>query len=112
MRGVTPTDTPRRSVRVHGPALRLVRVLRGRTIGDLARKSGVSTSFLARVERGVKHGVRHDVFAALVAELAPDDPRALMADPYAGARVPAQRSGEAPMKRAGAVLSTPAGPSN
>jgi transcriptional regulator with XRE-family HTH domain len=111
MRGVTPTDTPRDAVKVNGAALRLVRVLRGRTIGDLAKRSGVSTSFLARVERGVKHGMRRAAFEILAAELAAD-PRALMADPYAGVRVPAQRSGGAHMKRTGAVLSTPAGPSN
>lgn len=80
---MTPNHAPRGSVQVHGPALRLVRTLRGRSIGSLARRSGVSTSFLARIERGVKHGVSRDTFALLAAELEVDDPRALMLAPYA-----------------------------
>lgn len=77
-------------MKVNGPALRLVRTLRGRTIGSIARPSGVSTSFLARVERGVKDGVRRDVFDKITEELAVEDARALMLAPYA---VPAHRAG-------------------
>lgn len=73
------------SVQIHGPVLRHLREQHGRTIGQLARAAGVSTSFLARVERGVKRGVGADVFRTLVAELELTDPRVLCATPYAPA---------------------------
>jgi predicted transcriptional regulator len=93
---VNRTAAPRGSVvKVNGYALRLVRTLRGRTIGSLARPSGVSTSFLARVERGVKHGMRRDVFDRIAAELAVQDARALMAEPHREVcAIPAQRAGD------------------
>lgn len=69
------------SVRVHGPALRYIRQLSGRTIGSLAREAGVSTSFLAQVERGVRPGMTTPVFEVLVRELQISDPRVLMSNP-------------------------------
>jgi hypothetical protein len=79
---------------VNGYALRLVRELRGRTIGSLARPSGVSTSFLARVERGEKQGVRQDVFDTITGELEVTDARALMAEPHGLCVIPAPRAGD------------------
>lgn len=105
---MTHTLAPRGSVKVNGPALRLVRTLRGRSIGHLARRTGVSVSFLARVERGVKHGVGHELFEAITAELAVADPRALMLAPYA----PSPGPRRATTKGAGSVRHTPARPRN
>jgi transcriptional regulator with XRE-family HTH domain len=73
------------SVQVHGPALRHVRQYRGTTVAQLARVAGVSTSFLAAVERGDRRGVTRRVFDALVSELDLADPRVLLVDPYGGA---------------------------
>jgi hypothetical protein len=42
----------------------------------------VSTSFLAAVERGTRHGMRVTVFRALLAALGLEDPRVLLADPH------------------------------
>lgn len=85
------------SVQIHGPALRCVREMAGRSIGQLARAAGCSTGFLARVERGVKRGVNEHVFAVLVAELGLDDPRVILVDPYGVAnRQPMAYSGLQP----------------
>lgn len=72
------------SVQVNGPALRFVRETRGLSGARLARAVGVSTSFVAAVERGVRRGVRAEVFVALVRELGLLDPRAVLARPYEG----------------------------
>lgn len=70
------------SVQIHGPALRHVRQHRGATVAQLAKAAGVSTSFLAAVERGDRRGVSGRVFGVLVAELDLADARVLLVDPY------------------------------
>jgi len=71
------------AVRLNGPALRTIRELRGVSCTALARAVGADHSFLARVERGEKRGVREATFVALVRELRLSDPRAILADPFA-----------------------------
>lgn len=71
------------SVQINGPALRVIRQLVGVSCSVLAREVGTDVSFLARVERGEKRGVRPETFERLVAVLGVDR-RALMAHPYAG----------------------------
>lgn len=90
-----PAERDSGSLQINGPALRHVREGRGRTIGQLARVVGVSTSFLAALERGTRRGVRPSVFRGLVAELALNDPRVVLADPYA---VPPERLAAWPME--------------
>lgn len=71
-------------IQIHGPAMRAVRGRAGVTLARIATSAGVSVSFLAQVERGVKRAVRPQVFAAIVTELALADGRALLVNPYAG----------------------------
>lgn len=70
------------SAQINGPALRHVRISRGRSIASLARPAGVSTSFLAHIERGSKRGLRVDALRVVVAELGLSDFRVLLCDPY------------------------------
>jgi transcriptional regulator with XRE-family HTH domain len=69
-------------VQINGPALRTIRELRGMSCSALARAVGTDISFLARVERGEKRGVRMETFERLAWELRISDPRALMVNPF------------------------------
>lgn len=70
------------SIKVNGPALRFVRQAFGLSLADVADAAGISVGFLARVERGEKHGVRRETFERIAYRLAPVDPRVLMVNPY------------------------------
>lgn len=74
------------SVQINGPALRTIRELTGVSCSALARAVGADVSFLARVERGEKKGVRRETFERIVWELRLPDPRAILVNPY-GANV-------------------------
>lgn len=76
------------SVLVNGPALRFVRRAKGRTVPQLARAAGVSTSFLAALERGARRGARTAVLRRVVDELGLDDVRVLLVDPFGPSRLP------------------------
>lgn len=70
------------SVQINGPALRLIRERSGISCSALARSVGTDISFLARVERGEKRGVRRETFERLCWELEVPDPRAILANPF------------------------------
>jgi len=73
--------SPAEVVQINGPALRAIRELHGVSGSALARAVGVDQSFLARIERGEKHGMRRDAFEAVVDALG-IDPRAIEANPF------------------------------
>lgn len=77
-------DHPRAvtSVQLNGPALRCIRERSGMSCSALARAVGADVSFLARVERGEKRGVRVETFERLVKTLRIGDPRAILAAPF------------------------------
>lgn len=70
------------SVHLNGPALRTIRELLGVSCSALARAVGTDVSFLARVERGEKKGVRRETFERICWELGLHDPRAILVNPY------------------------------
>jgi transcriptional regulator with XRE-family HTH domain len=55
--------------RVDGDAVRRLRIRAGLTVTDLAKKVGVSVSFLSRVERCVQHGMSPPTFNRLAEAL-------------------------------------------
>lgn len=71
------------SVRLHGPALRVIRELTGMSCSALARAVGTDVSFLARVERGEKRGVGRGTYERIVQALGIDG-RAILLDPFDG----------------------------
>lgn len=79
---VVNSDGTETSVQVNGPSLRFVRSSRRRSVASLAKAVGVSTSFLAAVERGDRIGMRTEVFERVVTALGLSDDRVLRVDPY------------------------------
>ena len=73
---------PRTTVEIHGPALRTIRVLSGVGVRELALRVKKDRSYIAHLELGHKRRVSPDVFNALVAALALEDRRAILAGPY------------------------------
>ncbi len=71
------------SVQINGPALRCIRERSGISCTALARAVFTDVSFLARVERGEKRGVRRETFERLCWELEISDPRAILVNPFA-----------------------------
>ncbi|MEU7817074.1 helix-turn-helix transcriptional regulator [Pseudonocardia sp. NPDC049154] len=69
------------AVAINGPALRAIRERSGISCSALAREVGADVSFLARVERGEKRGVRMETFERLCFHLE-IDPRAIMENPF------------------------------
>lgn len=69
----------KRSVDIHGYALRVIREARGRKTADLADKLGCDRSYIARIETGHARRVSPEFYAALLAELQIEDHRALLA---------------------------------
>lgn len=69
---------PSRSVEVHGPALREIRVLRGRKVGELAKAVECDRSYITHLEVGTKRTVSPEFYARLCTELGVDH-RALLA---------------------------------
>jgi transcriptional regulator with XRE-family HTH domain len=67
--------------KVNGAALRAIRELRGVSCTALAKTIEVDVSFLARIERGEKLGIRRESFERMVFALG-IDPRAIMLDPW------------------------------
>lgn len=76
------------SVQINGPALRTIRERSGISCSALARAVGADVSFLARVERGEKRGVRAETYERLCWELEIGDPRALLVNPYGDISTP------------------------
>lgn len=72
------------SVQINGPALRCIRERSGISCSALARAVGADVSFLARVERAEKRGVRRETFERLCYELEIGDPRAILVNPFGG----------------------------
>lgn len=73
------TQTSRRTVEVHGYALRVIRELRGRRVAEFAAALGVDRSYITHLENGSKRRVSPEFYASLCHELQIDDPRALLA---------------------------------
>lgn len=69
------------SVQINGPALRAIRERTGVSCSALARSVGADGSFLARVEKGEKRGVRRETYDRLAAALHIDG-RAILVNPY------------------------------
>lgn len=67
-------------IEVHGYALRVIREARGRKPAELAKALHVDRSYLAHLEVGTKRRVSPEFYAALLAELAISDHRALLAN--------------------------------
>ncbi|OKK06449.1 hypothetical protein AMK26_10555 [Streptomyces sp. CB03234] len=66
---------PRATYEVDGAAIRKIRMSRGQSIADLARIAGLTSSYLSRLETGVRRRTRPPTYLALRAALglAPDD---------------------------------------
>lgn len=77
-----PRTTPRRTVEIHGFALREIREGRGRKVADLATKLGCDRSYITHIENGTKTKVSAEFYASLLAELVVDDYRVLLANPH------------------------------
>jgi len=75
---VSPTG-PRRTVEIHGYALRIIREARGRRTLELAEALGVDRSYITKIETGHSRRVGAAFYNALLAELHIDDYRALLA---------------------------------
>jgi transcriptional regulator with XRE-family HTH domain len=91
-----PRQTPRRTVEIHGYALRVIREARGRSVADLAAKlpgrnpdKGCDRSYITHIENGTKTEVSAEFYNALIAELHLDDYRVLLANPHVATAVPA-----------------------
>lgn len=74
-----PPTKPRRTVEVHGYALRVIREARGRRVADLAEALGVDRSYITHIENGTKRVVSAEFYGALCGELMVEDQRALLA---------------------------------
>lgn len=65
---------PQRStVEVDGPAIRMIRKLRGLDMSTLASQAGISANYLSRLETGTRRRVRPSVYAALRRHLGATD---------------------------------------
>jgi transcriptional regulator with XRE-family HTH domain len=69
------------SIKIHGYACRLIRELKGRAVGDLARALQVDRSYITRIELGYATSVSSVFYARLLRELGISDHRVLMANP-------------------------------
>lgn len=69
------------TIRIHGYACRTIRELKGRAVGELAKKLGVNRSYITRIELGYAPRVSSVFYSRLLAELGISDHRVLMADP-------------------------------
>lgn len=76
---MSPTG-PRRTVEIHGYALRIIREARGRKTAELADSLGVDRSYIAKIETGHSRRVSAPFYNALLIELKVDDYRALLAE--------------------------------
>lgn len=74
-------QAPRPTFEVDGAAIRKIRMSRGLPIADVARRTGISRSYLTRLEIGVRRHMRPHTYAALrsALELPPDNTQ-LLAD--------------------------------
>jgi len=83
-------DAPRmiavQMIAVQGPALRAIREARGRKIVELAQRVGVDRSFITNVETGQLRRIDAEIYTSILRELRISDHRALMANPFDGAR--------------------------
>ncbi|MFE1903853.1 helix-turn-helix domain-containing protein [Streptomyces gardneri] len=64
-------QAPRPTFEVDGAAIRKIRMSRGIPIADLARRAGISRSYLTRLEIGVRRHMRPHTYAALHEALEP-----------------------------------------
>lgn len=74
--------TPASPVHIHGPALRVIRQLRGVAIADLAEALRVSVNYISMIETGARRRCSATIYAQLGEELGLADLRALLACPY------------------------------
>lgn len=74
--------TAQTTIEVHGPAIRALRTLSGLGVAELAEAVGVNRPYVAKIELGHSRRVSPKVFNALVAALALEDRRAILANPY------------------------------
>ncbi|MFD9047621.1 helix-turn-helix domain-containing protein [Streptomyces zaomyceticus] len=58
-------QAPRPTFEVDGAAIRKIRMSRGIQIADLARRTGISRSYLTRLEIGVRRNMRPPTYTAL-----------------------------------------------
>ena len=72
----------RTTVAINGYALRELRVRSGIGVADLAEQVGVQRPYIAKIELGHSRRVSPKVYNALLAALAIEDRRVLMANPY------------------------------
>lgn len=73
----------RRTVEIHGYALRIIREARGRKAAELAEALDVDRSYITKIETGHSRRVGTAFYSALLTELQVDDYRALLANPPA-----------------------------
>lgn len=73
----TPT-----TIEVNGYALRAIRKLSGVEVAELAERIGVQRPYVTKIEVGHSHRVSPKVFNAILAALAIEDRRALLANPH------------------------------
>lgn len=69
----------RRTVEIHGYALRVIREARARSTADLATALNVDRSYITKIETGHSRRVGAVFYGRLLAELQIDDYRALLA---------------------------------
>jgi transcriptional regulator with XRE-family HTH domain len=58
-------QAPRPTFEVDGAAIRKIRMSRGLPIADLARRTGITPSYLSRLETGVRRNMRPPKYEAL-----------------------------------------------
>ncbi|MFF8839616.1 helix-turn-helix domain-containing protein [Streptomyces sp. NPDC015130] len=58
-------QAPRPTFEVDGAAIRKIRMSRGVPIADLARRTGITPSYLSRLETGVRRNMRPPKYEAL-----------------------------------------------
>lgn len=75
-----PTTSP--AIEVNGYAIRVIRVLTGIDIKDLAEAIEVDRSYITRIEIGSSSRVSPQVFAGLCRALSLQDRRAILANPH------------------------------
>ncbi|MFE0699163.1 helix-turn-helix domain-containing protein [Streptomyces sp. NPDC058872] len=72
-------QAPRPTFEVDGAAIRKIRMSRGLPIADLARRTGITPSYLSRLETGGRRNMRPPKYTALreALGLPPDSPQLL-----------------------------------
>lgn len=74
------------SVAINGPAIRELRKLLGMSVNLLAEEAEVDASYISNIEAGRRQTIPPHLFRKLVFSLRLQDPRAIIANPYADYR--------------------------